>query len=233
MNLLDKLHMMHRFWRYRLLDERDSIEFLLGQNIINTTAIDIGANRGIYSYWMSKKVGASGKVIAFEPQPELEIHLQELRQSFHLNNLIIENKALSDHCGNDYLYRTEAGSGGATFNEYKGLEKVYIEVTSLDEYFKTKEFPQISFIKCDVEGHEQHVFKGADHILKKCKPILLFECHHEYAKQGNLFSFLTELNYVGYFFYRRQMIDYSQFEKYAYRKPHESHRNYIFIHKCS
>jgi len=228
MNVIDQLHMMHRFWRYRLRDEKDSIKFLLEQNLLNTTVIDIGANRGIYSYWMSKKAGNGGKVIAFEPQPELGFFLEDLKKDFYLHNLIIENKALSDHCGNEFLYRNEVGSGGASLNEQALFEKFEVEVISLDEYFKSKYFPKISLIKCDVEGHELNVFKGAENILKEYKPFLLFECHHEAAKEGNLFSFLTGLGYKGHFFYKRQMIDYSEFEKFAYSHSDVSHRNYIF-----
>lgn len=228
MNLIDKLHMVHRFWRYRLRSEKESLKFLLGLDLLGTTVLDVGAHRGIYSYWMSKKVGKSGKVIAFEPQPELWPFLEDLKKTFNLNNLIIENKGLSDHCGNALLFRSYVSSGSATFKECEGHENVEVEVVSIDEYSKSKNFPRISFIKCDVEGHELHVFKGAEQTLRKYKPILLFECHHEHAKKGDVFLFLKELGYNGYFFYGKKKIDFSQFDRYPYRKPNESHRNYVF-----
>ena len=43
--------------------------------------VDVGANHGIYSYWMHKKVGAGGNVVAFEPQAELGIYLGQLKNA--------------------------------------------------------------------------------------------------------------------------------------------------------
>lgn len=65
-----KLHMLHRCWRYRLRTEKESIRYILSINkkIQSITAIDIGANRGIYSYWLSKQVSKGGQIIAFEPR---------------------------------------------------------------------------------------------------------------------------------------------------------------------
>ena len=75
--------------------------------------MDIGANRGIYTYWMSKKVGDRGRVISFEPQPELGDFLQDLKKSFKLNNVEIQNKGLSDEEGKFDIFRGFVGSGGA------------------------------------------------------------------------------------------------------------------------
>ena len=82
MNILEKAHVIHRSWRYRLRHEKDSIKYVLGLNLDGAIALDIGANKGIYTYWLSKKVGKDGKVIAFEPQPELGEYLNDLKKSF-------------------------------------------------------------------------------------------------------------------------------------------------------
>ena len=44
--------------------------------------LDIGANRGIYSIYMSHSAGINGKVIAFEAQPELKEYLLNLPKQF-------------------------------------------------------------------------------------------------------------------------------------------------------
>ena len=67
-----------RAWRYRLRAERPEIRFLLNQLQLGHTAIDIGAHKGAYTYWMSQRVGSSGQVIAFEPQPELNQTISKL-----------------------------------------------------------------------------------------------------------------------------------------------------------
>ena len=230
MNLLEKLHMLHRFWRYRLRHESDSIKFLLKQDLYGSTVVDIGANRGIYSYWLSKKVGPSGKVIAFEPQPELEPCLNQLRNSFRLSNLQIENKGLSDKCGEAFLFRISVGAATAALCERIDQEKVRVGITTLDDYLADKEYSRISFIKADVEGHELQAFKGAEKTIVDNRPTILFECHHEHAVEGSVFAFLESLGYSGCFIHQGKRIEKSRFEDFPYRRPDENFRNYIFTH---
>ena len=230
MNLLEKLHMVHRFWRYRLWHESDSIKFLLKQDLFGSTVIDMGANRGIYSYWLSKKVGPHGKVIAFEPQPELEPCLNRLRNSFGLSNLQIENKGLSNQCGEAFLFRISAGAATAALCERMGQEKVRVDITTLDDYLADKENSRISFIKADIEGHELHAFKGAENAIVENRPTILFECHHEHAVEGGVFAFLESLGYSGFFIHQGKKIESSRFDEFPYRRPDESFRNYIFTH---
>ena len=234
MKLLDKLHMLHRFWHYRLRTERESIQFLLGQKISGTIAIDVGANRGVYTYWLSRQVGKAGKVFAFEPQPELTLPLEELKKSFCLNNVSIINKGLSSTHNFLQLHRENVGSGGASFHfEKERIMSITVETIRLDDYFVENPTPSlpVSFIKIDVEGHELEVFKGAEDTILKHAPTLLFECHHAAANKGELFSFLVERGYTGWFFHDKRKIDYTEFGRFPYRKPGESHRNYIFMHK--
>jgi FkbM family methyltransferase len=231
MVFLKKLHMLHSAWHYRLNTEKNDIRFLLDLNLTGKTVIDIGANRGIYSYWMSKKVGPEGKVIAFEPQPELETHLLEFKSSFKLGNLFIIRKGLSSRTGSQNLFRSEPGSGGASLNKSQASDEwkaIPVSVTTLDSYYD--EFMNVAFIKCDVEGHEQDVFKGGRQLLERDKPCLLFECHRDEAKKQNLFSYLISLGYDGFFTGNTGMIHFSQFDKYPYRRKNEHHRNYIFLH---
>ena len=77
---------------------------------------------------------------------------------------------------------------------------VQVEVTTLDQYFTDWKGPKIDLIKCDVEGNELEVFKGAKNKLLEDGPTLIFECHHEEGEKGELFSFLVSLGYEGFFF---------------------------------
>ncbi len=231
MVFLKKIHMLHSAWHYRLNTERYDIRFLLDLNLKGKTVFDIGANRGIYSYWMSRIVGPGGKVIAFEPQPELETHLIEFKASFKLGNLFIINKGLSSNAGSQTLFRSEPGSGGASLSKNQTSDQwqaIPVEVATLDSYYD--KFMDVAFIKCDVEGHEYHVFMGGRRLLERDKPCLLFECHHDEAKKQDLFSYLISLGYDGFFSSKKGMIHYSRFDEYPYRRENEHHRNYIFLH---
>ena len=137
LSLIQKMSALHRIWRYRLNTEKESVSFLLKQNLLNQTAVDVGGNKGIYSYWMSKTVGEKGTVVVFEPQPELEGYLESLRYSFKLNNLTIVNQALSSSAGQQILHRVNVGHGGASLIKHndEDWQGVKVEVTTLDQYF--------------------------------------------------------------------------------------------------
>ena len=228
MNTIDKLHMIHRFWRYRLRTERNSLSYLLRLPLAGQVVIDVGANLGIYSYWMSKAAGPDGRVIAFEPQPELARHLEEMRSAFELRNVEIVNKALSSSVGSRMLFRPEPGGGGASFRRpHASWEQIEVEVTTLDDYYLDP--TPVRFIKCDAEGHEYEVLRGSRRILTRDKPTLLLEIHDAEAAAGDIPKFLDELGYQGFFFHRGQRIDFARFAEVPHRKPWESHRNYVFV----
>ena len=229
-----KLRILHKLWRYRLNTEKESIQYLLSRKIQGTTAIDIGANYGIYSYWLSKQVGTEGSVLSFEPQPELVPKLELMQQAFDLDNITLVNKGLSNEHGCMMLYRKTIGCGGASFEYSSTMDEditIKVEVVRLDDYLEDNSLllPPVSFIKADVEGHEQKVFEGAKSTILKYKPVLLFECDQYKADEGELFSLLVEYGYEGFFFHGKERIHYEKYDQYPYRKEGEIHRNYVFI----
>ena len=241
---LDRLHMRHRLWRYRFKSERPSIRYVRERNLQGQTVIDIGANRGVYAYYMSKKVGPDGHLFAFEPQPELGPYLAAIRETYGLHNMTIVNQGLSSSPGTLTMRRPKPGSGRASvhLSAAAGLEELEIPVTTLDDFFGAIEHQPISFIKCDVEDHELEVLRGGEQILSIYMPVLLFECHEKQAKNGQLFSYLTGLGYDGFFFFVRptdhasllrnhkgEYVHFSEFADYPYPRPTVTHRNYIFL----
>lgn len=204
LSIYDRLRMRNRLLRYRFKSERPSIEFLLSSELSGTTVLDIGANFGVYACYMSKAVGPDGHLIAFEPQPELGIHLEAVKKTYRLDNLPIVKKGLSSAPGILKMRRSAPGSGGASFHydPAENLEEIDVPVSTLDEYFLANECSNISFIKCDVEGHELEVFRGGEKTLLNYMPTLLFECHETEAKAGELFDYLTSPGYDGFFFSR-------------------------------
>lgn len=229
MNLFDKLRMQLRFRRYRRRKEAAEIRFMQTLPLSGRTVIDIGANKGVYSYWMSRAVGPQGRVIAFEPQPELEKHLADVFDSFSLYNVELVTNALSAQAGEAQLYRRSVGAGDASFEAMPGGEAIDVPCTTLDDYVAASGLDGIAYIKCDVEGHELAVMQGAEQSLKRWSPVLQVECHHHEAAQGDLFAFLSGLGYEGFFIQDGQRVPCEEFDRYPCRKATTDHRNYLFV----
>lgn len=235
MRWLDKIHFLHRAWRYRLRTEKFGVSFLLSRDLAGRTAVDIGANRGIYSYWMSGRVGSNGRVIAFEPQPELASQLRELRMDFGLTNLEIVEAGLSDTDARLVLKRPRNHWGGASLepgthaDETTACDDIPIDVTTLDGFFRNHASRPIAFIKCDVEGHEGRVFQGARTILSVDRPDLLFECHRAGEPDCEVFALLTTLDYEGFCFFGGGLAPIADYRSLRPRMHPKSLTDVVFL----
>lgn len=243
LTMFEKLHMRHRFGRYRFKSEVPDIRYVRESNLQGKTLLDIGANQGIYCYYLSRKAGPQGKVFAFEAQPELGNHLQSVKESFNLDNLQIVNKGLSSEPGTLKMARSKVGSGGASFHypTDEGLEELEVPVITLDNYFDQEPRETIDFIKIDVQEHEYAVLKGGESLLRRDGPTILLEAMHWEAEEGKLFGFLEELGYTGFFYFvspadharywtkdRGHYIRSTEFDQWPYVRPSVNFRNYLF-----
>ena len=152
------------------------------------TVFDIGANMGVHTALLSQLVGPNGRVIAFEPNPELITPLAKTVAG--LGNASLQSFALSDHAGESTLYVPSDHSMGslADYTSDPSLadwraeirlskaQTVTCELKSIDSLVEAKTIPRPDFIKCDVEGAELMVFKGGEQTLNRLDaPIILFE----------------------------------------------------------
>jgi FkbM family methyltransferase len=205
-NFWVRARLLHRAWRYRLRVERPEILFVREHLSAGQTAIDIGAHKGAFTYWMSRAVGPSGRVVAFEPIPELAAYLKQIQQTLPLANTQVVEAALSNVAGSGRLYVPESGHLGPTTFTHRPEEHptpLDVRTETLDDICRDREIRPVHFIKCDVEGHELEVFQGAEKILREDKPVLLFECadcFHEEGQIGRVLPYLQRLGYEGHFF---------------------------------
>jgi FkbM family methyltransferase len=180
MTLYERIRMYHRLLRYRLRTERAELRYLLRRRFSGGSVFDIGAHRGVYSYWMHRQFRDDTRVVAFEPQVELVRHLAKLKQAFQLDRLLIEPIGLSSHGGTLQMRRPRQHWGAATVDEYchsdAHTEAFDVTVTTIDEYVaQHPELRPVRFIKCDVEYHEADVLAGATRTLLEDRPELLIE----------------------------------------------------------
>ncbi|MCL1901983.1 MAG: FkbM family methyltransferase [Endomicrobia bacterium] len=217
---IEKLHYMHRAWSYRLIKEVPEIKAVLNNIKKGDIVIDIGAHKGAYTCWMLKAAGKNGKVFAFEPQPVLADYLRKIFNPNLSKNVFVEQVGLSSCSGELELTIPEnkAYSHGASL-EAKPASQCYsykVPVDTIDNYFISRNFRPVKFIKCDVEGHELAVFKGAETILKQDSPAILFECETRQLFKHSIedvFGYLNGLGYSGKFFLNKKLHPLSEFNK--------------------
>ena len=230
LSFLQRIHALHRFHRYKRRTEKDDLTFLLKQQFPAGAAIDIGANRGIYSYFLSRHAASFEAVFAFEPQPSLFPYLLSLKETFALQNLSIIQKGLSSSEGTMDIFFDQPGSGGAGYDLKEKCQSTATRVTTLDSFFENIETP-VQFIKCDVETHEYEVFRGGINLLQRDRPMLLIEICADRIESAQLPDLLRRLGYQGYFIHQGQKLDFSAALNTPYRKDNQCCRNYFFEHK--
>lgn len=219
MDALD-IHIKSRFlWRSlraRFRDQRCELRTLRLALKRGETAIDVGANKGSYIFWLSRWT-KPGRVIAFEPQESLAKYLQQVCEALSLKNVKIEVAAVSKVSGSATLHIPGAGdSPGASLSQRilqrESCRDTLVPVFSLDDYFKGDN--SIGAIKVDVEGYELCVFQGAERILREQSPVLVFECENRHLETGSvndIFDYLAKMKYQGHFIWRNRLFPVSEF----------------------
>jgi FkbM family methyltransferase len=161
--------------RYRALKEwrRGEPEIRALSGLINRArnAIDVGANKGTYTYFMAR---LARHVYAFEPNPKMFAVLKRTVAG----NVTALPIALSDRSGTDVLRipygRKGVSNQGSSLSPAKPMENclpLTVETRRLDDLGLT----DIGFIKIDVEGFEQQVLAGAADTIARERPSLLIE----------------------------------------------------------
>lgn len=139
--------------------------------------LDVGANMGQYATMLRKRVGFSGKIISFEPNPAL--HPELLKRSLSDEHWHVMNIALSNTEGNlpfNIMAESQFSSLKApNTQEYTGLShlnKVQQIVTvpcfRLDTLFaelRAKHSFARPFLKMDTQGNDGAVLEGACNII--------------------------------------------------------------------
>lgn len=224
--MLESARFAFRAWKYRFWNERAELAYLRQQVHRGSIAVDIGAHKGAYLYWLRKLVGPQGQVFAFEPQPKLANYLRGEVKRMGWTNVIVENMGVSSQSGSMPLF-VPAGKDGAspsaslsTHASSSSESVIDVEVVSLDHYFQTRGIHRIDVLKCDVEGHELEVFRGGRKLLEVSKPTLLFECESRHHHDGNIspvLEFLQQLGFEGQFFLGGRVFPLEQFDPAAHQ----------------
>jgi len=156
--------------------------------------LDIGANIGLMTIPFSKMVGQNGRVISYEPQPEIYRILCGNIAINNLTNVDANNLAVGDNNNPLFIPKidyTKSNNFGGISLQNSGetkINQIKIDDLSLDK---------LNFMKIDVETMELNVLNGSYYSIKKHRPVIYVENDRK-EKSPDLLEFLLSESYNCY-----------------------------------
>jgi FkbM family methyltransferase len=135
------------------------------------TAIDIGANLGVYSLPMARLV-SPGEVFAYEPASEPRGLLTRSKTLNGAGNLHLLEAALSDHARTGTLVLGASSELNTLGGSGPGEQ---VAISTLDAEQRARGWRTIDFVKIDAEGEEERILAGATDFFARHAPLVMFE----------------------------------------------------------
>ncbi|MDD4871215.1 MAG: FkbM family methyltransferase [Kiritimatiellae bacterium] len=162
--------------------------------------VDAGACWGETTLYFADAVGDTGRVYAFEVDPDnLTILSRNLALNFTLSQRAeIVERAVSAASGKQLQFTS---NGPSTSSVLSGEGTTFDGITvSLDDFVAQKQLKRLDFIKMDIEGAEESALRGAECTIRKWRPSLAIAAYHKAEDILKIPEFLWNLD-VGYSVY--------------------------------
>lgn len=188
--------------------EPNTIKVMMKNIKEGNICLDIGASIGIHTFLISKLVGKSGRVYAFEPTPECFRYL-------------CENKKINN-AENVFVYQLAAWDKNDIVKIQPSLKRrVYVTGIKLDDWLNFLGAEKVNFIKIDIDGGELFALKGLVKTIKSNPGLkMIIEYYPQYIKKmgADPQEFLDFLNQ--YFYFEKIFGDYGDncYNLYCERK---------------
>lgn len=190
-------------WHYYLGRYHDPVNQQLIRACLSTgdTYVDVGANLGMHSLFASRAVGATGQVIAFEPNPETFRRLQAHLVDNAIANCQAHNVGLSDRSEELVLSGSDCNKGGFTFRTVEEKEQSFrVRVERGDEMLRRHRLHGTTLIKIDVEGFEHRVLQGLGSVLDRPRTLLSMELSDAWLREtgasaGGVYELLRQKDF--------------------------------------
>ena len=163
------------------------------------TALDIGANVGVYALPLGQLAGPTGRVYAYEPGCANRRHLERSLVLNTLSNVEVSAAALSNFSGPGCLKLGDSGELHqlvAAASHTDSIETV--EVRTLDAEMLRQQWLRVDFIKLDAEGQEQAILEGGAAFFERYSPLVMFEVKHGWNINLDLLASFEALGFGVY-----------------------------------
>ena len=152
---------------------QDTAELLQDENLV---FVDVGANTGQHSLFMSRLVA---EVHAFEPYPPVLARLNDAVALNRLANVFVHGVGLGATDETLEFFEPPAGNQGmgsyVLDNGNQSGVVTRLQVVIGDEYMVQRGIERVDLMKIDVEGYEKNVLAGLVKTLERSRPVVVLE----------------------------------------------------------
>lgn len=162
--------------------------------------VDVGANLGLYSLYLSRKTGPTGRVIAFEGNAETCRLLKLNAAANAAANILTENRILGRHVRR-VLETVNPDTGQSEFRPTSPDDPDGADAVTLDVY--AGGLDRLDFVKIDVNGPDFELLLGGRDCISRHRPTLMVEfvpSQIEPEVLAECFGMLQEHDYKPWFF---------------------------------
>jgi FkbM family methyltransferase len=158
--------------------------FLERLDIDGHVVADIGGDEGVFTLFFARRVGPSGTVLTFEPNPRSHARIVENVALNGFTNVSVRRLALGRAPSQGVLvFPTDEAARGSLLEDIQAqilreqsVAAVEVEVDSLDHQIECG-CPIPDLVKIDVEGLEYDVLEGMTVLVATRHPDLYIEIH--------------------------------------------------------
>lgn len=150
--------------------------FLLQEVVSHRNFFDIGANIGVYSFFLASVLEAEELAIhAFEPTPNLASIARQIAEDNCLSYQV-EELAMGSSCGSAELHLSQkTDSSNSLLKGFrKSIKSITVALDTVDNYSQKVGFMP-SVIKIDTEATEPDVLLGCSETIRKNRPWIICE----------------------------------------------------------
>lgn len=148
------------------------------------TVYDIGGNEGIFTLFFARRVGASGCLVTFEPNPRSHARIVDNVRLNGFTSVDVRRIALGAAPGRGSLvFPTDERARGSLVGDIqsqirqeKRVVAIEVDIDTIDRQIANG-LPEPDFVKIDVEGFERDVLAGMMGTLARRRPRLYIELH--------------------------------------------------------
>ena len=144
---------------------------------------DIGSNSGIFSLDFASAI-QDLEIIAFEPQPLLVDHIRRSIKKNGFTNITVLEQLLGNENGEASLFLVGHSGMASLVPRERRARELRCSISTLDHLVGSGAISAPDIVKIDAEGAERAIFEGAQDVLRRHAPSIVFESNQNMRRFG-------------------------------------------------